>query len=131
MAANVETTVKGLAAAYECTYKLTRMGEAVTYKGDEEAVELVKAAARDAEGVTLVTDMNAKVVWWRRLYHAHPPHPGTRRQVRLLLLRVRPPRSSPAPTSRSRTAPRSPSAGASSRDSSARDQRTMTPITPE
>ena len=37
------------------------MGEAVTYKGDEEAVELVKAAARDAEGVTLVTDMNAKV----------------------------------------------------------------------
>ena len=61
MAANVETTVKGLAAAYECTYKLTRMGEAVTYKGDEEAVELVKAAARDAEGVTLVTDMNAKV----------------------------------------------------------------------
>ena len=42
MAANVETTVKGLAAAYECTYKLTRMGEAVTYKGDEEAVELVK-----------------------------------------------------------------------------------------
>ena len=38
MAANVETTVKGLAAAYECTYKLTRMGEAVTYKGDEEAV---------------------------------------------------------------------------------------------
>lgn len=36
-------------------------GEAVTYKGDEEAVELVKAAARDAEGVTLVTDMNAKV----------------------------------------------------------------------
>lgn len=61
MAANVETTVKGLAAAYECTYKLTRMGEAVTYKGDEEAVELVKAAAHDAEGVTLVTDMNAKV----------------------------------------------------------------------
>lgn len=61
MAANVETTVKGLAAAYECTYKLTRMGEGVTYKGDEEAVELVKAAARDAEGVTLVTDMNAKV----------------------------------------------------------------------
>ena len=61
MAANVETTVKGLAAAYECTYKLTRMGEAVTYKGDEEAVELVKAAARDAKGVTLVTDMNAKV----------------------------------------------------------------------
>lgn len=89
MAANVETTVKGLAAAYECTYKLTRMGEAVTYKGDEEAVELVKAAARDAEGVTLVTDMNAKV--------------GS---------------EDTAPTSRSRTAPRSPSAGASSRDSS-------------
>lgn len=33
MAANVETTVKGLAAAYECTYKLTRMGEAVRRGG--------------------------------------------------------------------------------------------------
>lgn len=37
MAANVETTVKGLAAAYECTYKLTRMGEAVTYKGSSSS----------------------------------------------------------------------------------------------
>lgn len=61
MARNVETTVKGLAAAYECTYELKRMGEAVTYKGDEEAVELIKDAARQAEGVTSVVDMNAKV----------------------------------------------------------------------
>lgn len=61
MAKNVETTVKGMAAAYEVDYRLTRMGEAVTYKGDEEAVELVKDAARHAEGVTSVVDMNAKV----------------------------------------------------------------------
>ena len=116
MAANVETTVKGLAAAYECTYKLTRMGEAVTYKGNEEAVELVKAAARDAEGVTLVTDMNAKVgsedcTMLIRRIQAHGGkcaffYFGCDTTVIT------------APTSRSRTAPRSPSAGASSRDSS-------------
>ena len=61
MAANVEMTVKGMAAAYGVQYRLTRMGEAVTYKGDEEAVEAVKQAARAVEGVDSVVDMNAKV----------------------------------------------------------------------
>ena len=61
MAANVETTVKGLAAAYECTYKLTRMGEAVTYRGDEEAVSIVKEVAAQVPGVDSVVDMNAKI----------------------------------------------------------------------
>ena len=61
LAANVEMTVKGMAAAYGVQYRLTRMGEAVTYKGDEEAVEAVKAAARDVPGVESVVDMNAKV----------------------------------------------------------------------
>ena len=61
MARNVETTVKGLAAAYECTYELRRMGEACTYVGDEEAVEMLKDSARHAEGVNDVVDMNAKV----------------------------------------------------------------------
>ena len=61
MAANVEMTVKGLAAAYGMKYKLTRMGEAVTYQGDEEAVEAVKNAAGCVEGVESVVDMNAKV----------------------------------------------------------------------
>ena len=61
MAANVEMTVKGMAAAYGVQYRLTRMGEAVTYKGDEEAVEAVKQAARTVEGVDSVVDMNAKV----------------------------------------------------------------------
>ena len=61
MAANVEMTVKGMAAAYGVEYKLTRMGEAVTYKGDEEAVTLIKEAASKVSGVTSVVDMNAKV----------------------------------------------------------------------
>lgn len=61
MAKNVETTVKGMAQAYEVDYKLSRMGEAVTYKGDEEAVELLKDAAAHAPGVNSVVDMNAKV----------------------------------------------------------------------
>ena len=51
----------GLCAAYGCTYSLRRVGEAVTYKGDEEAVELVKDAARAVPTVTSVVDMNAKV----------------------------------------------------------------------
>ncbi len=61
MAAGVERTVEGLCAAYGCTYSLRRVGEAVTYKGDEEAVELVKDAARAVPTVTSVVDMNAKV----------------------------------------------------------------------
>ena len=50
-----------MAAANGVQYRLTRMGEAVTYKGDEEAVEAVKQAARTVEGVDSVVDMNAKV----------------------------------------------------------------------
>ena len=61
MAANVEMAVKGLAAAYGVQYRLTRMGEAVTYKGDEQAVEAVKTAASSVQGVESVVDMNAKV----------------------------------------------------------------------
>lgn len=61
MAANVEMTVKGMAAAYGVQYRLTRMGEAVTYKGDEDAVEAVKKAAACVPGVESVVDMNAKV----------------------------------------------------------------------
>ncbi len=61
MAANVEMAVKGLAAAYGVNYQLTRMGEAVTYRGDEEAVELVKKVAATVPGVESVVDMNAKV----------------------------------------------------------------------
>ena len=61
MAANVETTVRGMAAAYGISYTLTRVGEAVTYQGDEEAVSLVKSVAKDIPGVTSVVDMNAKV----------------------------------------------------------------------
>ncbi len=61
MAKNVEMAVKGLADAYGVKYKLTRMGEAVTYKGDEEAINLVKAAASETEGVTKVYDTNSKV----------------------------------------------------------------------
>ena len=61
MAAGVERTVEGLCAAYGCTYSLRRVGEAVTYKGDEEAVELVKDAAHAVPTVTSVVDMNAKV----------------------------------------------------------------------
>ena len=61
MAANVEMTVKGLAAAYGVQYRLARMGEAVTYKGDEQAVEAVKTAASSVQGVESVVDMNAKV----------------------------------------------------------------------
>ncbi|WP_228025675.1 zinc-binding metallopeptidase family protein [Sutterella faecalis] len=61
MAKNVEQTVKGLALAYGVDYKLTRMGEAVTYKGDEEAVALLKSAAREVPGVHSVVDMNAKI----------------------------------------------------------------------
>ena len=61
MAANVEMTVKGLAAAYGVQYRLTRMGEAVTYKGDEQAVEAVKTASSSVQGVESVVDMNAKV----------------------------------------------------------------------
>lgn len=37
------------------------MGEAVTYKGDEEAVELLKACAAEVPGVKSVVDMNAKI----------------------------------------------------------------------
>lgn len=61
LAANVEMTVKGLAAAYGVEYKLTRMGEAVTYKGDEETVDALKEAARQVPGVDSVVDMNAKI----------------------------------------------------------------------
>lgn len=61
MALNVETTVAGLAAAYGVEYKLTRVGEAVTYVGDEEAVELVKLAASRVPTVNSIVDMNAKV----------------------------------------------------------------------
>lgn len=61
MAKNVEMAVKGLADAYGVKYKLTRMGEAVTYKGDEEAINLVKAAASETEGVINVYDTNSKV----------------------------------------------------------------------
>ena len=61
MAANVEMTVKGLAAAYGVDYELTRMGEAVTYRGDEEAVSIVKEVAAQVPGVDSVGDMNAKI----------------------------------------------------------------------
>ena len=61
MAKNVEMAVRGLADAYGVKYKLTRMGEAVTYKGDEEAINLVKAAASETEGVIKVYDTNSKV----------------------------------------------------------------------
>lgn len=61
MAANVEMTVKGLAAAYGVDYELTRMGEAVTYRGDEEAVSIVKEVATQVPGVDSVVDMNAKI----------------------------------------------------------------------
>lgn len=61
MAANVEMTVKGLAAAYGVDYELTRMGEAVTYRGDEEAVSIVKEVAAYVPGVDSVVDMNAKI----------------------------------------------------------------------
>lgn len=61
MAANVEMTVKGLAAAYGVDYELTRMGEAVTYRGDEEAVSIVKEVAAQVPGVDSVVDMNAKI----------------------------------------------------------------------
>lgn len=61
MARGVEQTVKGLAAAYGCKAKLTRVGEAVTYRGDEEAIALVFDAARAVPGVVKVSDMNAKV----------------------------------------------------------------------
>lgn len=62
MAANVETTVKGLAAAYECTYKLTRHGRGRDpTRATEEAGRARQGRRRDAEGVTLVTDQNAKV----------------------------------------------------------------------
>lgn len=61
MANNVEMTVKGMAAAYGVQYRLTRMGEALTYQGDEQAVEAVKLAAQAVPGVDSVVDMNAKV----------------------------------------------------------------------
>lgn len=61
MAQNVETTVKGMAAAYGVEYKLTRMGEAVTYKGDEEACSILLEEATKVPGVNSVVDMNAKV----------------------------------------------------------------------
>lgn len=61
MAANVEMTVKGLAVAYGVDYELTRMGEAVTYRGDEEAVSIVKEVAAQVPGVDSVVDMNAKI----------------------------------------------------------------------
>ena len=61
MAKNVEQTVAGLAQAYGVRAQLTRMGEAVTYKGDEEAVELLKACAAEVPGVKSVVDMNAKI----------------------------------------------------------------------
>lgn len=61
MAAGVERTVQGLCAAYGCTYDLRRVGEAVTYQGDEEAVDRIKAAAQAVPTVASVVDMNAKV----------------------------------------------------------------------
>lgn len=61
MAENVKRTVAGLAAAYGCEYTLKKVGEAVTYQGDEEAVERLLAAAREVPGVDSVVDMNAKV----------------------------------------------------------------------
>lgn len=61
MASGVEMTVRGMAAAYGITYTLTRVGEAVTYQGDEEAVSLIKSVAKDVPSVTDVVDMNAKV----------------------------------------------------------------------
>lgn len=61
MAKNVEQTVAGLAQVYGVRAQLTRMGEAVTYKGDEEAVELLKACAAEVPGVKSVVDMNAKI----------------------------------------------------------------------
>lgn len=61
MAEGVERTVAGLCAAYGCKYSLRKVGHAVTYQGDEEAVERVKAAARGVPTVTSVVDMNAKV----------------------------------------------------------------------
>ena len=61
MAANVEMTVKGLAAAYGVDYELTRMGEVVTYRGDEEAVSIVKEVAAQVPDVDSVVDMNAKI----------------------------------------------------------------------
>lgn len=61
MAANVEMTVKGMAAAYGVQYKLSRMGEAVTYKGDEEACQVVLEEAAKVPGVISVVDMNAKI----------------------------------------------------------------------
>lgn len=61
MAKAVESTVSGITAAYGCMYDLRRVGEAVTYRGDEEAVELIKSAAAEVPGVDSVVDMNAKV----------------------------------------------------------------------
>lgn len=61
MAANVERTVDGIARAYGVDYSLKRVGEAVTYRGDEEAVALIKEAAADVPTVSSVVDMNAKV----------------------------------------------------------------------
>ena len=61
MARNVETTVKGLAQAYGVQYELKRMGEAVTYQGDEEACQILLEEARQVPGVESVVDMNAKV----------------------------------------------------------------------
>lgn len=37
------------------------MGEAVTYRGDEEAVSIVKEVAAQVPGVDSVVDMNAKI----------------------------------------------------------------------
>lgn len=61
MAANVERTVEGIARGYGVDYKLTRAGEAVTYRGDEEAVDLIKASAASVPTVKSVVDMNAKI----------------------------------------------------------------------
>ena len=61
MARNVETTVEGLAQAYGVQYELKRMGEAVTYRGDEEACQILLEEARQVPGVESVVDMNAKV----------------------------------------------------------------------
>ena len=61
MEENVERTVKGLAAAYGVEYDLRKVGHAVTYRGDEEAVALAKAAAAEVPGVESVVDMNAKI----------------------------------------------------------------------
>ena len=129
MAANVETTVKGLAAAYECALQAHPHGRGRDLQG---ATRRRSSSSRPPpatpEGVTLVTDMNAKVgsedcTMLIRRIQAHGGkcaffYFGATTTVIT------------APTSRSRTAPRSP-VGWGVFTGFVAHQCTMTPITPE